>query len=131
MDHGGRELGAPGGEPFAGARQSFRAVRETATSFHMDWPVHQPDDPAAEAESRVFILDDSDRRVSDVESADASDEAADGALTSIGWTRRGPWQPDVFGRLTARVVAFAAREDIPLPRQRTAGLLDEATLHHA
>lgn len=131
MDHGGRELTSPGGEPYSGARQSYRAVRETAASFHMDWPVHQPDDPAAGAEVRIFILDDSDRRISDVASVDASDEAADDALAGIGWTRRGSWQPDVFGRLTARVVASAAREAIPLPRQRTTGLLDEATLHHA
>lgn len=131
MDHGGRELNSPGGEPYAGTRSSYRAVREAAASFHMDWPVHQPDDSAALAEVRIFILDESDRRVSDVACVDASDDAADQALTSVGWTRRGTWQPDVFGRMTARVVASAAREAIPLPRQRTAGLIDEATLHHA
>lgn len=129
MDHGGFDPTAAGDG--GGIRSSYRAVRETVSSFHMDWPVHQPDDPAVGAGATVFILDDADRRVSDVPAPDLSDEAADAALSAIGWTRRGAWQPDVFGRLTARVVATAAREPIPLPRQRTAALIDEATLHHA
>lgn len=131
MDHGGDGASAVGVDPSSGAHSSYRAVRETATSFHMDWPVHEPDDPAAALGATVFILDENDCRISDVAAPDLTDESADEALAAIGWSRRGSWRPDVFGRSTARVVATAAREPIPLPRQRTAALLDEATLHHA
>lgn len=130
MVHGDDDVTAAGVDPSSVTWTSFRAVRETATSFHMDWPVHQPDDPGT-AGATVFILDENERRISDVAAPDLTDEAADAALDRIGWSRRGPWQPDVFGRPTARVVATAAREPIPLPRQRTPTLVDEATLHHA
>ena len=60
-----------------------------------------------------------------------SDESADDALARIGWTRSGPWESDGFGRHTARVLAVAAREPIPLPPQPTAPLAEEAALHFA
>ena len=53
-----------------------------------------------------------------------SDESADDALARIGWTRSGPWESDGFGRHTARVLAVAAREPIPLPPQPTAPLAE-------
>jgi len=110
----------------------FRAIQENATSFCMDWPVFES---AGSGETHfngtVFVLDATGNKVSHHDWSAPSDQAADDALLRIGWRRSGPWETDGFGRHSARVVAIAAREPIPLPAQRTAPLAEEAALHFA
>ena len=77
------------------------------------------------------MLDATGNKVSHFDWSAPSDQAADEALGHIGWTRTGPWETDGFGRHSARVVAVAAREPIPLPAQRTVPLAEEAALHLA
>ena len=110
----------------------FRAIQENATSFCMDWPVFES---AGSGETHfngtVFVLDATGNKVSHHDWSAPSDQAADDALLHIGWRRSGPWETDGFGRHSARVVAIAAREPIPLPSQRTVPLAEEAALHFA
>jgi len=77
------------------------------------------------------VLDATGKKVSHYDWSAPSDQAADDALCHIGWTRTGPWESDGFGRHSAKVVAIAAREPIPLPAQRTSPLAEEAALHLA
>jgi hypothetical protein len=110
----------------------FRAVQENATSFCMDWPVFESKEfGETRFNGTVFVLDASGNKVSHYDWSAPSDQAADEALGHIGWTRSSPWETDGFGRPSARVVAVAAREPIPLPAQRTAPLAEEAALHFA
>ena len=110
----------------------FRAVQESATSFCMDWPVFEDwESREIRFDGTVFVLDSDGVKVSHSSWDSPSDESADDALARIGWTRSGPWESDGFGRHTARVTAFAAREPIPLPTQPTAPLAEEAALHFA
>ncbi len=110
----------------------FRAVQEDATSFCMDWPVFESKDSRESPfNGTVFVLDATGQKVSHSTWDAPSDQAADDALCHIGWTRTGPWEADGFGRHTAKVVATAAREPIPLPVQRSAPLAEEAALHLA
>ena len=110
----------------------FRAVQESATSFCMDWPVFESwESREIRFDGTVFVLDSEGVKVSHSSWDSPSDESADDALARIGWTRSGPWESDGFGRPTARVLAVAAREPIPLPPQPTAPLAEEAALHFA
>ena len=110
----------------------FRAVQENATSFCMDWPVFESKEfGETQFNGTVFVLDATGNKVSHFDWSAPSDQAADEALGHIGWTRTGPWETDGFGRHSARVVAVAAREPIPLPAQRTVPLAEEAALHLA
>jgi hypothetical protein len=110
----------------------FRAVQENATSFCMDWPVFEFEESGeTHFNGTVFVLDATGNKVSHHDWSAPSDQAADDALCHIGWTRTGPWETDAFGRHSARVVAIAAREPIPLPSQRTVPLAEEAALHFA
>jgi len=110
----------------------FRAVQESATSFCMDWPVFESrESREIRFDGTVFVLDSEGVKVSHSSWDSPSDESADDALARIGWTRSGPWESDGFGRHTARVLAVAAREPIPLPPQPTAPLAEEAALHFA
>lgn len=114
------------------ADREFRAVQEDATAFCMDWPVFESwDSREIGFNGTVFVLDSSGVKVSHSSWDSPSDESSDEALASIGWTRSDPWEPDELGRHTARVVAMAPREPVPLPAQRTAPLAEEATLHFA
>ena len=109
----------------------FRAIQENATSFCMDWPVFESAAGETHFNGTVFVLDATGNKVSHHDWSAPSDQAADDALLHIGWRRSGPWETDGFGRHSARVVAIAAREPIPLPAQRTAPLAEEAALHFA
>ena len=110
----------------------FRAIQENATSFCMDWPVFESMEfGETHFNGTVFVLDATGNKVSHFDWSAPSDQAADEALGHIGWTRTGPWETDGFGRHSARVVAVAAREPIPLPAQRTVPLAEEAALHLA
>ena len=110
----------------------FRAVQENATAFCMDWPVFEfMEFGETHFNGTVFVLDATGNKVSHNDWSAPSDQAADEALGHIGWTRTGPWESDGFGRHSARVVAVAAREPIPLPAQRTVPLAEEAALHLA
>ncbi len=110
----------------------FRAVQENATSFCMDWPVFESEESGeTQFNGTVFVLDATGNKVSHHDWSAPSDKAADDALCHIGWTRTGPWETDGFGRHSAKVVAIAAREPIPLPAQPTALLAEEAALHFA
>ena len=110
----------------------FRAVQENATAFCMDWPVFESMEfGETHFNGTVFVLDATGNKVSHFDWSAPSDQAADEALGHIGWTRTGPWESDGFGRHSARVVAVAGREPIPLPAQRTVPLAEEAALHLA
>ena len=121
----------------------FTAVQEDPSSFLMDWPVIESANETRTGGS-IFILDRLGRAVSSTrldvriaprDQADAPasgpDDAADGALQALGWSRRGPWVPDGFGRHTARVVATAAQEPIPTQVRSSLSLAEEAAFHFA
>ncbi len=119
----------------------FTAVQEDPSSFLMDWPVIGPSNAETRSGGSVFILDRMGRTVSStrldvvIPAPDAqggrSDDAADGALQTLGWSRRGPWVSDGFGRHTARVVATAAHEPIPAQARSSLSLAEEAAFHFA
>ncbi len=115
----------------------FTAVQEDATSFCMDWPVFEADESReSQFKGTVFVLDSAGSRICDVPLEAPSNRSADEALNRVGWTRRGAWHRDSFGRHAARVIAVGALSPIGPQWERpgSAGigsLAEEAALHLA
>lgn len=82
----------------------FRAVQEDSAAFVMDWPVFgEMSSTAGDFGGQVFVLNGNGAAVGQARWSAPTDHAADAALASVGWTRKGCWAPDTLGRRTAMV----------------------------